>query len=446
MTDMVKYAPALSVRHRVDVCVVGGGPAGITAAVAAGRMGMDVFLVEQTGCLGGMGTSGLVPGFCAYSDNEHVLASGLGVEVVDRLQEQDGMMVPEKMTVDKPEMWGGILPFKAEVLKRVYDDMVLEASVTLRFATMFVDVIREDGKVTHAVFAGKEGMYAVAADIFIDATGDGQLCWLAGAETETGGGNGETQGMTLCSMYACVDPEKRDTSQLTESLNAAFENGEFREADLHHPGVWITGKRLGGANVGHVYGSCGVVDEELSDAYVEGRRLAAEYERFYRKHIPGFENIELCVTGSLMGVRETRRVLGEYVLNLEDFTSRASFDDEIGRYNYPIDIHRSNNSTEDYAEFEDEFRTRLRLNRGESYGIPYRSLLPVGLENVLVAGRCISTDRWMQGSIRVMPCCFLMGQAAGVSAAMSVSGDTALRGVDTDALRGKLRDMGTYLP
>jgi len=145
-------------------------------------------------------------------------------------------------------------------------------------------------------------------------------------------------------------------------------------------------------------------------------------------------------------VRETRRVVGEYVLSADDFLARRSFPDEIGRYNYPIDIHLSSGSREEYRRFEKEFFQEYRLGRGESYGIPYRSLVPKNVANLLVAGRCFSTDRKMQGSTRVMPCCFITGQAAGTAAALCAEQGVAPKTLDAEALRARLREAGAHIP
>ncbi len=452
MPTTLNYTATIPVRHEVDLCVLGGGPAGVTAAVAAARNGLEVMLVEQTGALGGLGTSGLVPGFCPLTDGENVLVQGLGGEIVLRLKAEGGLGPTVALVEDDPSTWRW-LPFRAETLKRVYDDMVREADVALRFATTMTDVVAEDGTVTHAVLAGKQGSYAVAAKLFVDATGDGQAAWLAGAATDLGGENGETQGMTLCNVFANINWDRLDAEwgekkghKIREALFQAFEDGHFRVKDLHHPGIWRTGEAIGGTNLGHIYGKCAVNDDDLTEAYLEGRRLSAEFLSFYRKYIPGYENAELATSASLMGVRETRRVVGDYVLSVPDFEARATFEDEIGRYNYPIDIHRSSADAGDYEEFEEEFRRRWRMGPGESYGIPYRCLLPRDLKNVLVAGRCVSADRGIQGSLRVMPGCYLTGHAAGVAASLATDAGSTLRDVSPAKLRGKLREEGAYLP
>jgi len=219
----------------------------------------------------------------------------------------------------------------------------------------------------------------------------------------------------------------------------------FSKPDLHLPGIGPVGKRLGGGNIGHVYDLDGTDERSLTRGLIWGRKTMPEYERYYKEYLKGFEKMQLAATGSLLGVRETRRIMGDYVLNLDDFKSRAVFDDEIGRYSYPVDIHASDASAKSYAQFEKEYTT-LRYEAGENYGIPYRTLVTKGLDNLLVAGRCISSDRYIQSSIRVMPGCFITGQAAGIAAAMAAHGNTDTRGIQVKELQRRLASMGAYLP
>ena len=209
--------------------------------------------------------------------------------------------------------------------------------------------------------------------------------------------------------------------------------------------MWQVGETVGGGNIGHTFGVDNTDERSITKALIHGRKLVLEYERYYKEYLCGFEKMKLVATGALLGVRETRRILGDYVLCLDDFKGRASFDDEIGRYSYPVDIHASKPDDESYRKFEAEFRT-LRYKKGESYGVPYRILTPRGLSNVLVAGRCVSTDRYLQGSIRVMPGCYITGQAAGVAAAIAVEQNTDTRGFPVRELQRRLLALGAYLP
>ena len=179
---------------------------------------------------------------------------------------------------------------------------------------------------------------------------------------------------------------------------------------------------------------------------LRGRSYMPEYEKFYKEYVGGaYENMFLCYTADMLGIRESRRIKGDYRLCGQDFIDRAVFADEIGRYAYPVDIHIMKPSKDAFDAFEKEYSQEMRYGVGESYGIPYRALLPQGLENVLVAGRCISTDRQMQASVRVMPGCYITGQAAGVAAALACE-QSATRAVKTAELQRKLKEMGGYLP
>lgn len=223
------------------------------------------------------------------------------------------------------------------------------------------------------------------------------------------------------------------------------EKGVSPVAEFHFPGFWEYSEKSGRANVGHLYGTDTLDDEQLTRAYIEGRKLALVYHNFYREHVPGFENSELSQTAALMGVRESRRIRGDYQLSGEDYRRRASFPDEIGRFNYPIDIHSSGDVARQ-KEVEKELAATM-YKWGENYGVPYRALVAQEVENLLVGGRCISCDREAQSSIRVIPGCFLTGQAAGAAAAMSAAGNGAVRSVDVEKLRAFLRDeLEVYLP
>ena len=424
------------VRHEVDVFVAGGGPAGIAAAVTAARQGRSVFLAERHTCLGGMGTAGMVPVFMQFSDGVNMLAAGIGEEILTLLQQAGGTGPDSKFAI------------RAEVLKRVYDDLLLETGIDFTFETQLVGVETEDDRVALAILAAKSGMFAVQAKVFIDATGDGDLAAWAGAPFEKGDEEGNLMPGTLCSLWVDVDWDAikdggrwRDDSRLEE----AFRDGVFTHEDRHLPGMWRVGDHLGGGNIGHTFGVDNTDERSVTEALIWGRKSILEYEVYYKNYLKGYERMQLVATGSLLGIRESRRIMGDYVLCLKDFEQRAVFEDEIGRYSYPVDIHASKPDAASYAAFEEEFRT-LRYGKGESYGIPYRILTPQNLSNVLVAGRCVSADRFLQGSIRVMPGCFITGQAVGVAAAIAVEKNTTVRGFPVAELQSWLKQMGAFLP
>ena len=433
----ISFQRQVPIRHKVDVFVAGGGPAGIAAAVAAARQGKKVFLAEATNCLGGMGTAGLVPVFMPFGDGENFLADGIGRQIKDKLTAAGGNGPNDTVSI------------RAEVLKRVYDELLAEAGVDFTFHTQLIDVAADAGRVDLAILAAKSGIFAVRASIFIDGTGDGDLAVWAGAPFEKGDEEGTLMPGTLCSLWANVDFAAWRQSGIGSQdgrVAEAFRAGVFTYEDRHLPGMWQVGSNLGGGNIGHTFGVDNTDERSVTEALVWGRKLLLEYERYYKEFLAGFGNMELVATGSLLGIRETRRVTGDYVLNVEDFRARAVFDDEIGRFAYPVDIHPSRPDPKAYEQFEKQFREDLCYGKGESYGIPYRTLTPKGLSNVLVAGRCISSDRYVQGSVRVIPGCYITGQAAGVAAAIAAEQDGNVRGVAIGELHRRLKGMGAFLP
>jgi hypothetical protein len=385
-----------------------------------------------------MGTAGLVPAFMDFTDGVNFLADGIGREILDRIRAAGGAFPFRRST--------GI---RTEVLKRVYDQLLEDAGIPFTFHTQLVDVTVEEGSVREAICAGKRGLFALRAAVFVDCTGDGDLAALAGAPYEKGDRDGDMQPGTLCSLWSGVDWEEVERSETAgmgnDRIAEAFDDGVLTVEDLHLVGIWRVGATLGGGNVGHTFGLDGTDEESLTEAYVRARKILPQYERYYKTYREGFEDMELAVTGSLMGVRESRRILGDYVLSVDDFRERAVFDDEIGRFSYPVDLHPTGPDQGAYEEYRRQW-TGLRHEDGESYGIPYRVLTPRRLRNVLVAGRCVSTDRSMQGSIRVTPGCYITGQAAGVAAAMSVQAGANTRGIDISELQARLRRLGAYLP
>ena len=192
-------------------------------------------------------------------------------------------------------------------------------------------------------------------------------------------------------------------------LPRAFADGVFTVEDRHLPGMFHVGRTIGGGNIGHAFGVDGTDERSLTEALIDGRRRLPEYEHYYREYLPGHERMELVATGALLGIRETRRIQGDYVLCANDFIGRSVFPDEIGRYAYPVDIHASDASGGGLSPTQARVR-RFPSGAGrELWRSPIARSSPGGLQNVLVAGRCVSTDRSMQSSIRVMPGCFITG-------------------------------------
>mgnify|MGYP004720461387 FL=1 len=444
-TKKLEYTRDLPVRKSVDVFVAGGGPAGVAAAATAARAGASVFLAESLGAFGGMGTSAGIPFICRPTDGIHFLCGGIGREIYDRLF-RDGGAGPEMKYDQFPPEIGGFI-YNPEAMKRVYDAIVSDSGVDFTFHTSLIDLRKEGGRVTHAVCAAKSGLFAIEAAIFIDATGDGDLAAMAGAPFEFGDEENLAQAATLCSLWSGIDWSRKEIWKDGAALDQAFRDGVFSVPDPGLPGILHTVADSGWGNVGHVYGIDAGDERTVTRGMIQGRKLALEYERYYRNYVPGCENAHMLWTAQTLGIRESRRILGEYLLHVEDFVRQAVFDDEIGRYGYPIDLHGTrppaDGKTDSGTRLFDRYQYR---NPGESYGIPYRVLLPKHLENVLTAGRCVSTDRYMHGSLRVQAGCFITGQAAGMAAALSAARQVTPRQLPVGDLQDALLGIGAYLP
>ncbi|MBN8525537.1 MAG: FAD-dependent oxidoreductase [Planctomycetes bacterium] len=429
-----------------DVVVVGGGPSGCTAAAAAARAGARTLLVEASGCLGGMGTSALVPAWCPFTDKQQVIYRGLAWTVFDRARQ--GVKHLNKDWLD----W---TPIDAERLKRVYDDLVSEAGAEVVFHTQLAQVDADGGTVRAAVLCNKAGLSAVTARVFIDCTGDADLAVWAGATYVKGNAAGERlMPATHCFQLCNVDEDgyrhgpTLHPGNPASPMYAIVKSGRYPLIPDTHCCDSKVGPGVVGFNAGHIWDFDNTDPRSQARALMLGRRMAAQFREALAEAIPAaYANAHLVQTGSLIGTRETRRIHGDYELTLDDYLARRSFDDEICRNSYFIDVHHAKDEiSADYGSAELFEKRTFRYAPGESHGIPYRCLVPRSLRNVLVAGRSISCQQVVQGSIRVMPVCLSMGEAAGAAAAMAAGLGGDVRAIDVQSLRGNLRTHGAYLP
>lgn len=444
-----RFTRKIPVDKEYDVVVAGGGPAGIGAALAAARLGADVLIIEAMGCLGGMGTSGLVTAFDPMANGEEMLVGGIMREIVMKMYER-GFLGP----TEKPEVftkrYHHWTRFHAEGYKLLLDEMVTEAGIEVRFFTRVIEADVDAGKglVNGVIQQNMEGLRYIKAKTFIDCTGDAILTDLCGAKCREAGK--DTPGImapTLCSYMANVDFSKaKGGSTNSPYLLKAIEEGHFSQPDKHLPGVFHVGQTVGFLNGGHIFGTDSLNCESLTKGMMTGRKLVQEYISYYKKYVPGFENIELVTTASLMGVRESRRIVGEYELSYDDYAAQRKFPDQIGIFNKAVDIHAYDNSEEEFQRYYKEYEKVARLKPGEYFGIPYSILVPKGWSNLWVAGRCNSSDVKVHGSIRVQPAANMMGQAAGTAAVQSIKTGQPANDLNTETLVVTLREAGANLP
>ena len=444
-----------------DVVVVGGGPAGLCAAVAAARGGAKVILVEKNAFCGGMATAGMVAPFmtCYDSGGDKMLIRGLFEELVERLIAVGGAIHPSKVEsktaftsyIDKGHVH--VTPFKAESLKIVADEMLAEAGVKILYHTQLVDAETEGDRVTRIIVAMKEGLASIRAKAFIDCTGDGDLAAMAGAEYTVGNKEGKMQPATMFFTVGDVDVSKVD-ADIAENWGNFYRKDGINYRSLHW---WVAKAKENGdwpldrvsiglfrgveedefsINTSRVMNIDGTKSESLTEGEIAGRQQVRIIFNFLKKYVPGFENSRLILSGSTLGIRETRHIKGIRTLCVDDVLGCVVPEDSIMLAANSVDVHGK------YGPKSNEYIT---IPAGKCYGIPYGTMIPPAFSNLAVAGRPISADCESAGAIRVMPPCMGIGQAAGTAVAMSVLEGTDLRTLDVSALREKLRAANVML-
>jgi hypothetical protein len=416
-----------------QVLVCGGGLAGTMAAVAAARGGADVVLVERYGFLGGNATAGAVAQFNSWQTAAgRRVIGGLADEVVQRLRRYDGAGEHHSFVMSTGHRMDRV-EYAPELLKLVLDELVQEAGVRPLLHATLLDVACEGPRLHTVRLLTKSGVLAVQPRVLVDCSGDLDALKQAGArflELEEGEA---LQPATMMFRFGPVDFARFDAipkEQLAALARHGFEQGQLARAalhaarDPHSQDAWFNVSRL-------------AVDATdamaLGRAEIEGRRQAWAAVQFLRAQVPGCEAGRLRAFATQVGVRETRRIAGDHVLTAQELLQPVRFDDAIAAGAYPIDIHPAAGGGLVYAA----------LGHDHSYQIPYRSLVPESLANVLVAGRGVSATHQALAAIRVMTISMAVGQAAGTAAALARDGD--VRAVATDALRAQLTANGACL-
>ncbi len=413
----------LPVTHEADVLVVGGGPGGLGAAVMAARAGARTVLVERYGYLGGMAAAGEVHPFMRNHVNDEPLDGPVYTEWRDRMR----ALWPREAADT------GIAK---DVAMLAAEQMCLDAGVELLYHHTLADAIVTDRHIDAAVLLSKSGLSAASGTMVVDATGDGDLAVLAGCGYEQGGPTGHCQPMTTCFKLSNVDRDRLpDRAEITELYHQARRRGEIdclRENVLMFNWFRPDVIHLNTTRIIHRDGTKG---RELSAAELEGHKQVLQFLAFFRNHVPGCENAQLHSMAHHVGIRETRRILGEAYLRQEAFESRAKFPDAIARVRYNIDIHNPDGAGTEL----------IRLDEGEWYEIPFGCVVARDADNLLIAGRPISVDHAIHSSMRVMPPACTVGQAAGMGAAMAAAHRCRPKDLDGVAVREALVAQGAKL-
>lgn len=426
MTNKVFFQTEIESYGHYDVVVLGGGPSGVCAAVEAARNGAKVMLIEAAGMLGGMATTAMVGPFMTTYDRDgnRPIVGGLYREIVDRLTKYSAAIPPEE--TDSPSIHTSFLekyhrhvtPFDSFMLQIVLDEMTEEAGVEVLLYTRFSDCICEDGKIKTVIVSALEGLRAISADVFIDCTGNADVAHAAGVKTHKGDEeSGVPQPATL--MF-----------EVDNVVDAEYLRGPRRPVKAYRTAT--EGKYK--VNHHRVFNVDATDSKSMSAAHKVARKQVVEAYEYLRTKT-AFQNCNLAQVASVLGVRESRHIDGKYRITIEDIANGTKFEDRIAMYGFGMDVHPR-------SEAESG---NFKVEVADAYYIPYRSMVPNGCQNLLVAGKTISSMSQAAGGLRCMPCAMAMGQAAGVAGALAIKNKINVEDIDITQMQTILKEHGAIL-
>ncbi|MGE4243921.1 FAD-dependent oxidoreductase [Ramlibacter sp.] len=441
-TSLTEPARQTPIYGEYDVVVLGGGPAGMAAAVAAATAGRSTLLIERYGFLGGMGTAAGVTNFCGLHANVHgeirQVVHGVADELLSRIERLGGLNAPH-------DLFGktAAQAYDTAAYKIAADDLLLSSGVKVLFHALGAGIVMDgERRVKALLVETRSGRRAVVGRAFVDASGDGDLAAWAGAPYAKGDGEGHMLYPSTMFRVNGIDPARagRAWEVIPKMMLEAEAAGRYkfpRKTPIVRPQKSGIEWRVNLTQLANAQGHAidGTDADELSEAEVLGRRQISAVAGFLRE-VPGFENSYIIDIAPQVGIRETRRVKGLYELTERDVLDCASFDDTIGVNGWPLELH---------LKGDVEFRwPKIPESRGFNH-LPYRMTVPPTLDNVWIAGRCASMSHEAQSAARVTGACFVMGQAVGIAADLALAASTANAGIDVKALQQRLEANGAYL-
>lgn len=426
MAEMVNFQREISSYGHYDVVVLGGGPAGVCAAVEAARNGAKVMLIEAAGMLGGMATTAMVGPFMTTYDRDgnRPIVGGLYREIVERLEKYSAVIPPEE--TDSPSIHTSFIqkyhrhvtPFESYMLQIVLDEMTEEAGVEVLLYTRFSDCICEDGKIKTVILSALEGLRAISAEVFIDCTGNADVAAAAGVKTNKG--DEETgipqPGTLMFEVDNVVDEEYLKGPKAPVKAYRTPTPGKYK---VNHYRVFdVDAADSKSMTAGHQKAR-----KQVLDAYEVLRNKTA------------FRDCRLVQVASVLGVRESRHIDGKYRIKVEDIANGTKFEDRIAVYGFGMDVHPRTEAASG----------NFKIEVADQYYIPYRSMVANGCDNLLVAGKTISCESQAAGGLRCMPCAMAMGQAAGVASALAIKNGIDVENIDVKNMQSILLEHGAIL-
>lgn len=447
----------------VDVLVVGGGPAGVCAAIAAARLGVRVMILDSGNCLGGMATKGLIGPFMTCYDRygEEQIIKGLFGEIVDRLVQNGWAIDPAKVRWQTPySAWikaghDHVTPFEPEGLKYLLDVMASEAGVKVLYHSFCLDVVKKGDSISKVTVVTKEGLREISSKVIIDATGDGDVAFKAGVPCDLGNPEkrGSLQPTSLFFRIGHVDSAALESDvqkhlpEFRRVNNVSYRALHWNVAEAEANGEWDLARKSVNifksvkddewvVNCSRVRNINPTESESLTSGEIEGRRQVQGLMHFFRKYVAGCKDAVLLCSASTLGVRESRHPHGQYILKADDLISGATPEDSIALASNSVDVHGGGDSPSSSV---------YTVINARWYGIPYRSLLPSGVDNLILAGRDLSATSDAAGAVRVMPPAMAMGQAAGIAAALSVTKAVSPGNLDFSDIKAALLKQSVFL-
>ena len=427
MEGFINYSKQIESIGHYDVLVIGGGPSGVCAAIEAARNGAKVLLVEGAGMLGGMATTALVGPFMTSYDREATrsVVGGLFREICERLEARSAAILPEN--ADAPSIHTSyidqyhhhVTPFSSFMLQVLLDEMTAEAGVEVLLYTRFADCICENGKIKTVILAALEGLRSVSADLYIDCTGNADVAFAAGVPTWKGD---EETGIP-------------QPGTLMFEVSGVSDEGYTIKPEYPVKAYRTPAEGIYKVNHYRVFNVDAANSKSMTKGHAEARLQVLEAFRVLHDETPGFESAQLLQAGSVLGVRESRHIEGRYKITVDDIAKGTKFDDRIAAYAFGMDVHpRTPDMTGNF-----------KIKSANVYYVPYRSMLPIGCDNLLVAGKTISSESQAVGGIRVMPCAMSIGQAAGAAAAIALKDGASPADISIEKLQKALLDHGAIL-